>query len=434
MERIRRRGLEVTLGILTCVLALAGVLVVWLSFSGDLGDTIKVSAHLMNAGDALNIGDPVAYRNVIIGEVESAAGQTDGSAVAELRLHRDEASRVPANVSAISVPQTLFGAEEIQLVPSDRPTTARLHDGSTLAPSTAPAVESLQTALAKAYNLLTAIHPAELDAALTSLATALAGQGTTVNQLIHQADEYLVAIAPHLGELEGDVRSLATVTNEVADNAPDLLQSLRNLIVVSAGVQRERQAVADLLSVAPTAIDNAQALLNPTNVDNAVTIFRNEVPIAQAFGEDPNALVETIAGFRAFASSFSAAASSGPYLRANLLVTGLDLAQLASLVTNQKGHVFDSISNPPQYTVADCPRYPGMNGPNCTAAEPAQMQLLTTTSARYGGTSSSIGSPAELRVVRAAAATITRLPQALIPDAADLLLGPLLRGVTTVIP
>ena len=54
-------------------------------------------------------------------------------------------------------------------------------------------------------------------------------------------------------------------------------RGLRNLLTISDGIQKEKQAVANLLAVAPTAIDNAQLLLSPRNVDNAVTIFRDQV-------------------------------------------------------------------------------------------------------------------------------------------------------------
>ncbi|HEX3336596.1 MAG TPA: hypothetical protein VHS54_09045, partial [Jatrophihabitans sp.] len=97
-----------------------------------------------------------------------------------------------------------------------------------------------------------------------------------------------------------------------------------------------------------------------------------------------------------------------------------------------------SIVNPPEYTKADCPRYAGASGPNCPsrgsgpAAQSQDAQVLTT-GRDYGGSSSSVGSASEVRTIRAAASRITGLPISAIPDATDLLLGPLLRGTATVI-
>jgi hypothetical protein len=52
----------------------------------------------------------------------------------------------------------------------------------------------------------------------------------------------------------------------------------------------------------------------------------------------------------------------------------------------------------------------------------------------FGGTSSSVGSASESRAVLSAAAVITRIPQAQLPaGVVDVLLGPLLRGVPTLV-
>jgi hypothetical protein len=59
--------------------------------------------------------------------------------------------------------------------------------------------------------------------------------------------------------------------------------------------------------------------------------------------------------------------------------------------------------------------------------------LTSGGSGGYGGTASSIGSPREVRAVRGAASAITGVPEAQIPGAVDLVLGPMLRGTPTVI-
>jgi virulence factor Mce-like protein len=435
MERIRNRALEVVLGLALCAALVAGVIVIWLSFRGDLGDYYDVSANLTQAGDALEQGDIVSYRNVVIGEVSSASGNLDGSAVAKLRLHADQARLVPDNVTAVALPTTLFGSTAIELLPPKIDSKGRLHDGSVVKPETGPAAESLQTALANAYQLLTSIHPAQLDAALSALATALEGQGENLGRLVTRADDYLRAIAPHLPELDDLITSFATVTDELAKNTPQFLQSLGNLLTVSAGIQKEKQAVANLLGIAPTAVDNAQLLLSPRNVNNAVTIFRDEVPVSAALSANPQALVQTIAGFRAFARAFGSASSSGPYIRTNIVLTGADVSELFPIITGAQGHAFDAIDDPPVYTSADCPRYQGMDGPNCgaSAGTSGAHARVITTGTDYSGNVSSIGSRQEVFAVRSAASAMTGIPLTRIPEAVDLVLGPLLRGSPTVV-
>jgi virulence factor Mce-like protein len=435
MERIRNRPLEVLLGLLLSLAMIAAVVVIWKSFRGDLGDYYDVNANLAHAGDALEIGDIVTYRNVVIGEVSSAAGNLDGSAVAKLRLHADQARLVPDNVTAIALPNTLFGATAIELLPQSQPSKGRLHDGSVIKPETGPAAESLQTALSQAYQLLTSIHPAQLDAALSALAEALDGQGQNLGELVVRADNYLRAIAPHIPELNDLIVSFATETDEVAKNAPGLLHSLGNMLTVSAGIQRQRLTVAQLLSVAPTAVDNAQLLLNPSNVDNAITIFRDQAPVSAALADNPQALVQTIAGFRAFANAFGSAASSGPYLKGNIILTGPDVSKLLAISLGAPGHAFDQIDDPPLYRPQDCPRYQGMVGPNCggSAGAASLSSRALTVDGNVGGATGSVGSQQELAAVRSAAASLTGVPAARIPDVADFMLGPLLRGSVTVI-
>lgn len=79
------------------------------------------------------------------------------------------------------------------------------------------------------------MHPAQLDAALSALATALQGQGRGLNRLIGKADDYLASLAPRLPELDDVITSLATVTRRLARNAPDLLTSLAHTLVLARG-------------------------------------------------------------------------------------------------------------------------------------------------------------------------------------------------------
>ncbi len=435
MGRVRRPGLEFVLGI-GLVLAMAStVVVIYKSFRGDFGDDIRVSAQISQAGDALAQGDIVTYRDVIVGEVADATGNIDGSAVLTLKIHRDAAGVIPADVTAVAVPASLFGSTKIELLPGQQATAARLQDGALIDADTNPAAEGLQTALANAYTLLTSVHPAQLDAALSALAGALQGQGKNVGRLISDADAYLTRLAPHLPELNRVITSLATVTGAMARNSPALLRSVGDLLVLSRGILADKQAIANLLAVAPTALRHARLLLNQTNVDNAVTIVRTQQPVLAAFAENPRALPQTIDGFKAFADTFASVLSSGPYLKVNIIVTGANLAALVGVAAGRKGTLFAGTSDPPEYDATDCPRYPGMDGPNChstTSSARARPTVIATGTA-YGGTSSSVGSPSELAAMRAAASAITGLAESKIPAAIALLLGPLLRGRPTVI-
>lgn len=434
METIHNRKLELLLGILLALAMAIGVVVVWSSFRGSFSDDYNVSAHLSQAGDALGPGDIVTYRDVIVGEVASTSGDLVGGATVKLKIARASAKVIPADVTAVALPASLFGSTRIDLVPTATGAGPTLHDGSQIAADQSPAAESLQTALANAYTLLTSVHPAALDAALSSLGQALQGQGPSLGKLVDQADDLLRTLAPHLPQLDAVITSLATVTAHLATNAPALLSGLSNTLVVADGILAEKQAVQNLLAIAPTAVGNAQLLLNQRNVGNAITVFRNEVPVLSAFADDPSALQRTIAGFKTFADTLGSAMSSGPYLKANIILTGANFATLVDAAAGGKGTAFAAIADPQEYTPAYCPRYPGADGPNCTQAagkDGASAQLLMT-GTDWGGTVGSVGSNQEVFTVSAAAQSITGHSSA-IPSTLDLLLGPLLRGTAMVI-
>ncbi len=74
MERARRRALETVLGLALVAALVLGVVVIFKSFSGDFSSDIEVSARLSKVGDALEPGDIVTYRDMVVGQVTSAAG------------------------------------------------------------------------------------------------------------------------------------------------------------------------------------------------------------------------------------------------------------------------------------------------------------------------------------------------------------------------
>ena len=434
MEKTVNRAVEIVLGLALCAAVVITLVVIWSSFSGAFGDQVKVTAQIGQSGDSLEKGDIVIYRDVVVGEVSSSSGQLNGNSLAGLKLTPSDAKVIPTDVTAVAVPASLFGTEEVELLPPATITAVGLHNGQMISETTSPAATGLQTALTNIYNLITAVHPSQLDAALTALATALQNQGTNIGQLVEQADTYLRKLAPSLPSLDNVITQLATVTDEVAQNAPNLLSSLGHLIVVAQGITAEQQTVADLLNVAPTAVGNAQQLFSAQNDNYAVTIFRNEVPIAQALAANPQALGNTITGFKAFADAFSSAMSGGK-LHVTLYLNGINIGGLVPFFTGKGGHGLAGVEDPAQYTAADCPRYIGADGPNCgaaagTAGESAQ---LLTTGTAFGGNSSSVGSATELFDVKSAVSSLTGLPASSLPDFVDLLIGPLLRGNPTAI-
>jgi phospholipid/cholesterol/gamma-HCH transport system substrate-binding protein len=428
------RGRLSLIGLSVFVALALAVWLVFRSFNGDFGDNVTVTATIAQVSDSLDTGDIVTYRDVIVGEVRSFTANGRGGAELRLRLHASSARSVPSNVTAIAVPASLFGNTQIDLVPPAHAAGTSLHNGARVGADSSAAALGLQTALSDAYDLITAVHPARLDAALTSLATALQGEGPALGKLVDEAAKYLRALAPSIPALDAVISRFATVTTELARNSPDLLGAVANLLTPAKAITAQRQAVEQLLAVAPGVISSASDLLQRTG-DDFVTVVTNEQPLLQALADDPNALPDSIRGFQSLADALNSTFHNG-HASINVIVSGINSAGLVPVLLGQQTQVVAKLVDPTTYTASQCPRYPGANGPNCPANAAAlapQDNSAVVLTAGATGNVSSIGQPQEVAAVRAILSSATGLPLAQVPAAMDLLLGPLLHGTTTVI-
>lgn len=406
-----------TLLIAGLALLLSGVLAVVLifkAFNGDFGDHIQVSAEVTQVGDSLDRDDIVTYRDVIIGKVTSFEAAGDGGARLSLRIEGDHAGEVPASVTAIAVPASLFGNTKIVLVPPRDPRAgATLHDGSVVAADTSPSASGLQTALSDLYTLLTAVRPSELNAALTALAGALQGRGDDIGRLLDRTAEFLRTVSPAIPDIQRSITSFADATEVLARNAPDLIASLSNALTPAAAIVRRQAALRELLDIGPAAADRARRLVEDIG-DDTVTVVTDQLPVLQALAARPNAVGATVVGFRNVGQALNSAFKNGR-AAVNVLTTGVATSDLVPVLLGQPTNVTDAVANPREYTAADCPRYEGASGPNCTSTRAAVI-----TSGR--------GPAANDRMVRQLVSAMSGVPVSRVPGAVTVLLGPVLRG------
>ncbi|MGI8679956.1 MAG: MCE family protein [Jatrophihabitans sp.] len=420
-------------GLVLLVVGALVIVLIYQTFRGDYGDNVTVTASVGRAGDSLDTSDIVTYRDVIIGEVTSFSATGDGGARLKLRIQGAHAPAVPAGVTAIAVPASLFGATKIILLPPKNLAGPSLRDGMQVEADRTPGAEGLQTALSDLYTLLTAVKPSQLDAALTAIASTLQGRGADIGRLIDQAASYLDTLAPAIPDLQRTIHSFATVTEQVARNSPALLASLSNALTPAAAIVRQQGAVRELLDIAPRVADDATNLLNRIG-DNLVTVITNARPVLAALAEHPQSLADTLIGFRNVGTALNTVFHNGR-ATANVVVTDANAASLVPVLLGQKTDVVDALADPPEYTAADCPRYPGASGPNCAAGASGQTAraVLIGSGPGYGGRVAGVGSVPEVSTVRAIVSSLTGRPAARVPTAMDLVLGPLLRNVPVVL-
>jgi hypothetical protein len=109
--------------------------------------------------------------------------------------------------------------------------------------------------------LLQAVQPAELNATLTAMATALRGRGADLGQTLVQLDAYLTKLNPHAAQLVHDVEALGRVADEYDTAAPDLFATVDNLQTSARTVIARQRSLSDLLGTATDTSDVIRGFL-----------------------------------------------------------------------------------------------------------------------------------------------------------------------------
>ncbi len=208
--------------------------------------TLNVSVRSERAGLQLLPHSDVKVRGLIVGEVRSTEADARGATL-HLALDPDKAKLIPRNVQARLLPKTLFGEKYVDLgIPADAGPVG-LRSGQVIQQDRSQAAVEFDKVLNDLLPLLQAVKPAELNATLNALATALQGRGDQIGRNLEEADELLRKINPQLGTLVHDLNALADVSDIYNAAAPDLLQTLRNLNVTSRTITDKKATIEQLI-------------------------------------------------------------------------------------------------------------------------------------------------------------------------------------------
>lgn len=390
--------------------ALAAVSVITLvNSAGGFTSEPEITAVLPAASGPIQDNVPVQYRGVAIGRVvDVRPGPT--SATLTLRIKEGQLDRVPAGVQARLLPRTLFGDQYLDLaVPQGAATAGTLRPGAALSPDTSAQTVQLYVAYTKLYDLITALEPAKIQVALGAVADLLRGRGAEYGQMIDDAAALVNGSRPLVDSLGDDITAVAGITRQLAASAPDLLATLDNAVALSRTVVDKQHNLAALLVGGGQVADQAQRMLTD-NSGRFIQLVRATGPVTKVIGAQPELLGKMLDSTNGFLEAANRGFSTGR-LKIRVAIT---------------------LDQPYPYTPADCPRYPGLAGPNCGQAVPAASS----------GTTGPVGSPQEQQTLQQLlpylptdTPPIGALPeQSAQPDLFSLLLGPLVRGSQVVIP
>lgn len=247
-----------------------------MAYNHDFSSTTDVSMQVPDAGTQLQTGADVEVRGVVVGSVSGISTTGDGARI-DLALDPDQASRLPANVTAQLLPKTLFGQRYVNLVMPSEPSGTTLHDGAVIAPAGSGTGAELQDVFTNLMHVLQAVRPAQLAQTLGAFAAALRNEGTAIGATIDELAGYLRKFAPKVPEMTSDIRRFASVAHTYAQASPDLLQSLRNFTTTNQTLVQERAQYVDLLQ-SVTDASSRFADFTEANSANLITLSRSSLP------------------------------------------------------------------------------------------------------------------------------------------------------------
>lgn len=407
---------------------------------------VPVTLQIQRAGLQLLPGSDVKVRGLVVGSVDSITSDGNGATI-KLRITPSKAKLIPDNVDARLLPKTIFGEKYVDLTIPTQPSPQHIQAGDVIPEDRSTPALEINTALDDLLPLLRTVRPAELNLTLTAMATALSGRGKQLGQTMANFDAYLHQLNPHLPAMQHDFRAFADATATYEQAAPQLLQAIGNFTVSAKTLIDKQQNFAALLKDLTGASDVTKDLLdrNAQNIIQVNAVNRSTVQLMKRYSPEFPCF---FAGYAGVVKNIRTTTMPAPH------------SHIANVW-------LEFVSGVPTYTRQDLPVFTDDRGPNCyglphpglvpkvqfkdgTQDDPrfagsAQPSAGTTllspnalTGARGAGVASPTSSPsmgdagtaAEKPSLNNLLGPIMGMSATNVPDVADLMWGPLLRGST----
>ena len=259
---------------------LSMALLVWLSiaiYNKDFARVTMVTVKADRAGLQLAKFGDVRIHGALVGQVRKVT-QDGEEAEIHIALDPDAAKKIPANITVEILPTTLFGQKYIAFNRPANPSDESLSDGDIITADRVSTNVELSQILADLFPLLRAVRPADLNATLNALSTALQGRGEQIGETMDELGAYLAVIDDHLPTLRQDLIALADVADTYDLAAPDLLNTLDNITVTSRTISEKAEDLdvffADLAGLARTS-----TRILRTNEQNMIEVGRVTEPV-----------------------------------------------------------------------------------------------------------------------------------------------------------
>lgn len=334
---------------ITASVAIVAAAVAAVAYGGgafDRGTAVHVD---IPASAGLLIGEiSVQYNGVQVGTVVDIDSGIERSTV----TMRIDATDVPASSMVRVVPRTLFGDVYLRLV-DDGSDPAQLASGDELAMDTSTEAVQLSEVYRRVTGLLERLEPAKAQIALTEISTALRGRGDSLGATIDRLASLTAVLEPRAQSVIDHTPQTRKVADAFAEATPDILATVEATTTLSQTMLARSRGVENLLTNAAT-LGNSASNVAQENTPNSIAVIHNGAPVLRTSAENSSGLAATLDMFEPFGAAGARIFASGRF----------DITAVPDF------------SSPLPYTAAQCPKYPGLDGPNCALAE---IQDIATT-------------------------------------------------------
>ena len=400
------------------IVVVAGLIALTIAiYNKSFTTTVNVTLQAQRIGHQLIVPADVKLRGIIVGSVRGV--RVDGEhADLSLAIDPADAKLIPVNVSAMILPKTLFGEKFVDLVLPANPSSQTLRSGDVIPEDRTQNAVELETVFNDLLPLLRTLNPVQLNLALTNFADALQGNGAALGENLVRADAYFRAFNPHLKTFEADISGLADLATSYGNAAPNLLATLRNFSFNAQTVVAKQDTLAAFLQGTAGFADTATAVFTQ-NANNLIALADTSEPTLTVLARYSPEFTCLLVGMDKIKPLLDATFNPPPGSRPELHIH-------LQVVQQPNGYTYPT----------DKPAYNLDAGPNCHGLPGAAQSTPYDVGGGHLGIAPGIafemgpdGSAADKAVVNAFAAPLFGEPSSQVSDLADLILGPMMRGM-----
>jgi virulence factor Mce-like protein len=337
-------------GVAFVVVIVLILFVLMLRYQGTFEEKLEVTATLDDVGDGLTGQADVRYNGLIVGSVTSIETASDNMSDVHIEVVPEQATGIPANVTARTVPSNLFGVNSVELIAPADP-RGHLSNGSKISADESKETIALQTVQNDLRELFVAVPPEEIGRVLGTIADALRGGGNVFSAFVVSLNQYWEQINAQFPDgAPPGFDNFNRAMRGIEQSTPQLLDAMGRAVIPSITIIERQRDLASTLSAAQTMVDRIQELF-ARNGDSGMQIVENLNTMTGAVAVDSEALPGGIRALNALAA------------KVLTVFTG----------TNGKPQLNIGVSLSPflQYTHQNCPVYNGgeygvTRGPGCT--------------------------------------------------------------------